>query len=430
MVWRRLFRFLRTLLYFSIFSVSFSPEWPTYGDEKYQIRTVIDLREFDFLTWLTNASLVKSEAVLAREHTYLDEASQSQFVLNFLDVMTEIQQLESEIQRIYIDPDIQDPNEATTDLQKRLSAKRDYLAQIQPLAEAIVQFQVGTILVEDGFGIAGHPWPPVLMHMSPLPSLMIVSARDRIERLSSFSLVNGLTTPVKDEMETAVLTTVDQSALIVPIGGMGTYPAMIMETSNINWLVEVTAHEWSHHWMSFYPVGTNYIIDPQIRIINETVASTIDREIAAQVIERYYPKFVPSPPPPAPTVTEVPTEPEEPPAFDFRAEMAETRVTVDRMLANGDVEGAELYMEIRRRIFVDNGYAIRKLNQAYFAFYGAYAAEPGGASAGDPIGPLVGKIRDNSASLRVFMDNMGQVGSFQELEALAATLYSNSNKTN
>ena len=54
----------------------------------------------------------------------------------------------------------------------------------------------------------------------------------------------------------------------------------------------------------------------------------------------------------------------------------------------------------RRRVFWDQGYHIRKLNQAYFAFYGAYADSPGGGAAGaDPVGAAVRALRAHSSSL-------------------------------
>jgi hypothetical protein len=105
----------------------------------------------------------------------------------------------------------------------------------------------------------------------------------------------------------------------------------------------------------------------------------------------------------------------EPPAFDFRAEMAETRVRVDELLAAGEIETAEAYMEERRLFFLENGYRIRKLNQAYFAFYGAYAAQPGGAAGDDPIGPRLRDIRAHSPSLRVFMERVAPIDSFEKL---------------
>ena len=158
-----------------------------------------------------------------------------------------------------------------------------------------------------------------------------------------------------------------------------------------------------------------------MRSINETVASTLDKEIANLVIARYYPEFLPEPEPEF-NVKPAEPAPNEPPDFDFRAEMAETRVESEKLLADGDIEGAEQYMEERRQIFVENGYAIRKLNQAYFAFYGAYQAEPGGASGANPIGPLVREVRSKSPTLRAFMDKMAFVGSFADLEAVAAEL--------
>jgi hypothetical protein len=418
---RRFFRSFRLLLFAGLLVLVFAPEWPIFDDESYKLRTIVSGYEFDFLEWEADTILLKGEAVLANTPRYLPEDTQKQIVLDFLTLVSEVQQLDAEINQIYIDPDVANPDTASAELQKRRAGKRATITDLQPLAEAIVQNQVGTILVEQGFGVGGYAWPPVMMHMSPLPSLMMVSPRDRIERIHSHSLKVDISTPDHERLETAVSDQLNLSALVVPIGGLGTYPAMIMETSNLNWFVEVVAHEWSHHWMSVFPIGYNYTVDVQVRSINETVASTLDKEIANLVIERYYPEFMLEPQPETPPQPAEP-DPNHPPPFDFRAEMAETRVEAEKLLAAGDIEGAEQYMEARRRVFVDNGYAIRKLNQAYFAFYGAYQGEPGGASGADPIGPLVREVRSNSPSLRAFMENMASVGSFADLEAVAAEL--------
>jgi len=103
--------------------------------------------------------------------------------------------------------------------------------------------------------------------------------------------------------------------------------------------------------------------------------------------------------------------------FDFREEMRETRVRADALLAEGRIEEAEAYMEQRRQLFVKNNYFIRKLNQAYFAFHGAYNAEPGGAPAAgrDPVGPAVQLLRKRSASLGDFVRAMATVQDFDDL---------------
>jgi hypothetical protein len=103
------------------------------------------------------------------------------------------------------------------------------------------------------------------------------------------------------------------------------------------------------------------------------------------------------------------------------AEMRETRVNADRLLAEGKIQEAEAYMESRRRIFVENGYYIRKLNQAYFAFHGAYASDPGGGAAGDnPVGNPVQDLWAASPSIRSFLDALAPVTSREMLLALLA----------
>jgi hypothetical protein len=96
--------------------------------------------------------------------------------------------------------------------------------------------------------------------------------------------------------------------------------------------------------------------------------------------------------------------------------MHTTRIHVDELLAAGKIEEAEAYMEQRRKVFWDNGYPIRKLNQAYFAFYGAYADVPGGAAGEDPVGPAVRALRAQSGSLTKFLESISKMTSFQQLQ--------------
>lgn len=407
---RRLVIITQLLLMFVVGLLLLGREGPAFGTEEDQINAIVNQQQFDYVAWEGAAFGAKMQAMLANGHTFLTEAERQQFVLEYLELLRQAQQLDADITRLYVDPAITDPAAASAELQLTLAQKRDHLAELQPMVEAILQDQVAAVLAEEGFGLGGRAWPPVMMHMTAVPNLLVVSPRDQIERIHQRSLEPGLTTPDKENIETAVANTLDLSALVVPLGGIGTYPAMIQETTSINWLAEVTAHEWSHHWMAFHPVGL-YYGDPQVRTINETIASIIDVEIGARVIERFYPEFVPSPPAQSP-----PSSPEPaPPAFDFNAEMAATRIHVDALLAEGSIDEAEAYMEERRQLFVANGYLIRKLNQAYFAFYGAYASRPG-ATGSDPTGPMLRDIRHHTPTLRHFMDTVAPIGSLADLE--------------
>jgi hypothetical protein len=189
---------------------------------------------------------------------------------------------------------------------------------------------------------------------------------------------------------------------------------MVVQTSDLNYLAEVVAHEWVHNFLTLRPLGINYLTSPELRTMNETAASIAGNEIGSLVIERYYPELVPPPPDPnPPSGTEAPPEP---PAFDFRQEMRATRMIVDRLLAAGKIEEAEQYMDARQADFWNNGYLIRKINQAYFSFYGAYADQPGGAAGEDPVGPAVRELRTQSASLEEFLKRIAWMTSFEELQ--------------
>lgn len=390
-----------------------APEWPAFGNPRYQLKTLVQLRQFDFVVWEAQAIASKGRAALANHHAYLSPDQQKEAVLTYMNLIAQAQQVEREMAQLFSSTPAPERKTQLQVLKARLAEVRALAATRQSLAEAIVQEQVAWALRESGFQVLGQAWPPVLAQMTPLPSLLVVSPRDKIESRYQISLAHGLPVIEKDALETAVLQQLDLSALVVPIGGLGTYPAMIMETSNLPWFIEVVAHEWVHHWLTLQPLGLRYAQDAQMRIINETVASLVDTEIRDMVLQRFYPELY------KPPVADMPppVSPIEPPTFDFRAEMAQTRVQVDALLAIGDIAGAEAYMEARRQVFVAKGYALRKLNQAYFAFYGAYAAEPG-ATGEDPIGPMLRHIRTSSPSLRDFLQVVAPIRNYGELEQL------------
>lgn len=72
-------------------------------------------------------------------------------------------------------------------------------------------------------------------------------------------------------------------------------------------------------------------------------------------------------------------------------------------------------MEARRQLFVEQGYNIRKLNQAYFAFHGSYATSP---STGNPIGGQLEWLRGQHPTLRAFVRDIRSVGRYEDLVAL------------
>ncbi|UCG26344.1 MAG: hypothetical protein JSW55_10305 [Chloroflexota bacterium] len=418
--WRRVVNGLKLVVPFFIFVVTIGPEWPAFQDERYKLEQILGQRYFDFVVWETRALAAKAEAALTSGQEYLDAEVRKELVLEYLTLIGEIRGLESEVNAIFADPQESDPAVAAHNLQRQIDEKRAEARRLQPVAEQILQGQVAAVLIDEGFDIFGTVLPPVSAQLTPLPYILIVSPRDEIRQIHNVPLQHGLTVPAQEEIESAVLAEVDRSALIVPIGGLGIWPAMIRESANINYLANTFAHEWGHHWLTFHPLGISYAASPELRTINETVASIFGDEIGAKVIERFYPEFVP-PPADKQAAERTENEADSAPPFEFNQEMAETRIHVDELLTEGKVEEAEAYMEERRQFFWDNGYRIRKLNQAYFAFYGAYADAPGEQGA-DPIGPALLAIREDSDTLAEFMDRVASISSFEGFQAEAAGL--------
>ncbi len=372
---------------------------------------------FDFTGWEIHALSDKALNALVAPQRYMDEGRQTQTVRRYFQLVNEIHQLEARVETIYADPHIADREAASAPLRARRDALRATQREQQALVESIVEVQVSKLLAEYGFEVGGQVLPPVAVRFTELPVMLIVSPRARIERIGAYPLAHGLTVEQMEAVEASVDADLGVSSLVVPIGGLAVWPAMLIETGYLPSAIEAAAHEWAHHYLTFFPLGFNYDATPETITINETVASIVGTEIGWAVLDRYYPDLAPPPPDYAPLP---PTNPGLPadgpsPAFDFRAEMRTTRVHVDELLAAGRIQEAEQYMQARRVLFVENGYAIRKLNQAYFAFYGSYADEPGAAGA-DPIGPALRELRFRSASLADFIRTVRGLTSLADIQ--------------
>ncbi len=384
------------------------------GDQTERVRAFTRQIEFDYVGWTINALGVKFQQTALGSGDYLSNAARGQMMLEYMELVADIQKAEAQLNDIYADPAVDDPFAASSELRAHLQGLYARRESAGPLAESILQGQISAIAAQLGLTLGGQPVPPVLFHSTPLPLALIVSPRDVIRQEDDISLKPDLTIDQQAALEYQVDTAINVSSLVVKIGGVGLYPTMVYQTSYLNGYIEVVAHEWIHNYLTLRPLGLNYLTSPELRTMNETTASIAGKEISQAILERYYPELVP--PPPTATQPAAPLTPVEPPAFNYNAEMRITRVRVDELLAEGKIQEAEAYMEARRAIFWENGYRIRKLNQAYFAFYGAYADQPGGGAAGtDPVGAAVRQLRAQSTSLADFLTRISWMWSVEQL---------------
>ncbi|MBN1312505.1 MAG: hypothetical protein JXB30_13910 [Anaerolineae bacterium] len=414
--WSLFWRGFWSVVLLGLFLIGVPGARPDPSSDDFQALGLARDHLFDFVEWEAGTLLDKAANDALGLQSYMTEDERIQYVSDYLTLVNEITVLEQQVADIYIDPSVDDPQEVSAALRDRRDSLRAEQEQRQALAEAIVQAQVSGMLAEQGLGVGGQVLPPVSIRFARLPTIMIISPRDHIERTGSYVLEHGLTVDQMEIIEGSVDEELDVSSLIVPLGGLAVYPAMLIETGYAPHVFEIAAHEWTHHYLTFYPLGFNYGVTPELYTMNETVASIVGKEIGWAVLDRYYPEYAGPPPDwtPAPVEETEEPSPEELPAFDFRAEMHKTRVRADELLAAGKIGQAEQYMEERRVYFIENGYRIRKLNQAYFAFYGLYADEPG-ATGSDPVGPAIRELRYYSPSLLDFVKSMRGMTSFTQI---------------
>lgn len=382
-------------------------------DSNARVRIFTRPYEFNYFTWTVNAFIAKISETGLDAANHIPESIQLKVVTSYFDLSSELDSIEFDIQLIYADPSITDPDTAAADKINKRGELQSMLDQMSPVVEKILENQVKTVLAEEGLDSGGQTIPPVLYHTTPLPKALIVSPRDIIRQDANISLLADMSLEQITRLEGDVETNLDVSALVVDIGGVGMYPSMVMRSSNLPWVIQTIAHEWTHNYLSLHPLGLNYETSNALRTMNETTAAIVGEEIGQKVIARYYPRYSSAHQKVLAKTNSVQSEG----TFDFNAEMHITRVTADNLLRLGKVNEAETYMESRRLFFLQNGYLIRKINQAYFAFYGAYADSPQGAAGADPVGPAVRSLRANSVTLKDFLRQIAWMSSFNQLES-------------
>lgn len=376
--------------------------------------TVRDQR-FDLLRYETAAIAGKLRDLARQPGLRLSPDEQRRLVREYRLRAEQINRLEQTINRTYADPQVADPAAATANPRQQLTHLRALQSELRPAVETILENQTRTTLAAMGLTTAGVVFPPVRFDFSDLPNYLIVSPRDRIELETSLHLQPDLDAPTIARIEDDVARRFDRSTLIEGLGGLGVWPTMVMDEASLSWILETIAHEWVHNYLAFHPLGWNMSASPQMRTVNETVATIVGEEVGQKLAHDLY--GIPYPPPPSPGPP-APPPPPDPNRFDFNTEMRRTRLHVDDLLAAGKIVEAENYMEDRRRLFVAHGYPIRKLNQAYFAFHGSYAT---GAASSDPIGPKLQTLRRLTPDLATFLRTVRGISQPTDLDRLLSS---------
>jgi hypothetical protein len=366
---------------------------------------------FNYTAWEANAFSTMLKRKLSG--TAPSSADEAQTVFNYFQKISQLEQLDSQMG--------QDRAMAQTagmpQIEKQSANLRTILETNKAQVESIISRQISLALADSGiFNPVANSWlkmtfPPVSFSLQPSLDILVVSPRDKIERMNESVLRPDITLAQSDQLE-STLESENVSALVIPLGGLGaTYPSFVIESSDLKFVLAAVSEEWFHQYMAFRPIGFRYVLeltgtinDPDITALNETAVGIAAQEIGNLVFQRYYAAYYPA----SDNGTATPQTPQ----FDFNAAMRNIRANVDAFLAGGQVESAESYMEESRQMLISHGYFIRKLNQAYFAFYGSYTYSE---TSVDPLGDQIRQLRKNSPSLQAYIQTASKLTSRQQL---------------
>ncbi|MBA7620716.1 hypothetical protein ES703_28070 [subsurface metagenome] len=293
----------------------------------------------------------------------------------------------------------------------RLEGQR---AELEGKTRRILEKQINQVLVDQGilnpldrYLSIKFVFPPVQFELEKPVNLLVISPRERIEFQERILLSPNLELEEKEAIESEV-DDLGISSLVVELSGFaGVWPTMVAEDLDLRRTLQIVVEEWFHQYLAFRPLGFLYLLDSigvrknsEIVTMNETMAGIVAEEISAQVISTFYQR------------EEIEDQANEA-GFDFDEEMRQTRRAVDEYLAQGKIDEAEKFMEGKRQHFVAEGYYIRKLNQAYFAFHGIYAYKPASTS---PVYDDLTELRRESASLKEFVNKVAAMTSYDDLK--------------
>ncbi|NJL96004.1 MAG: hypothetical protein HC915_20870 [Anaerolineae bacterium] len=235
---------------------------------------------FNFVQWEVDALLSKARQEFWGYHAYIPEAERNALVLGYFDRKRQVFQLEEQIEAATgTNP------AAVAALSQERDTLRAGLAEDQALVEHIIEGQVSAVLQEEGFAWLGQVLPPVTMRFLDIPDVLVVSPRHEIRQYTTLVL-DPQDFASRVALEGQVAAALPEMAVwLTPVGGVGIYPSMVMETDRAVVAFEITAHEWVHHYLIFFPLGLEYLSRDETRIINETTASLVGDEIGNRVVD-------------------------------------------------------------------------------------------------------------------------------------------------
>ena len=295
---------------------------------------------------------------------------------------------------------IRERSERSTGYLDELTAEKEI---VRADAEEAIESELSVVLIAENLtSMFGFLFPPVDLRFDRPPAVLVVSPRDHIELTETVLLHADVPPMERDRLEKELLERYDLSALVVDLGGIATYPSLVNDLRELRAISRLAAHEWLHHYFTFHSLGRHYRSSSEMLAINETAADMAGRELGDTLFARMGGDLSVS-------ESRYLSVEERNPAFT--REMRETRQRAEELLDEGKIVEAEQYLKERWWFLRLRGIGIRKLNLAYFAFYGSYADSAASVS---PIGAQLAELRQRFPGIGGFLKTVATISNYDE----------------
>ena len=274
-------------------------------------------------------------------------------------------------------------------------------------AEEAVEAVISDVVRTEGLGFPlGILFPPTDFRFDKPPLILVTSPRNVIRLEGTRLIQNDIKMITRSEIEQRIESDGITSALVDDLAGLGTYPAFVSDRYELRQLTRTAAHEWLHNYWIFRPLGRSMWNSSDMYTLNETAADIAGNELGDLAYQRLGGDLEASDLRYGNTAVAAP---------HLTRILRETRIKVDKLLSENNIDGAEEIMRGQHWNLRLGGYGIRKINQAYFAFRGNYADGPASVS---PIGSELNEYRETFPTVGEFIKSVATVKNYVQFQIM------------
>ena len=274
-------------------------------------------------------------------------------------------------------------------------------------AEEAVEAVISDVVRTEGLGFPlGILFPPTDFRFDKPPLILVTSPRNVIRLEGTRLIQNDIKMITRSEIEQRIESDGITSALVDDLAGLGTYPAFVSDRYELRQLTRTAAHEWLHNYWIFRPLGRSMWDSSDMYTLNETAADIAGNELGDLAYQRLGGNLEASDLRYGNTAVAAP---------HLTRILRETRIKVDKLLSENNIDGAEEIMRGQHWNLRLGGYGIRKINQAYFAFRGNYADSPASVS---PIGSELKEYRETFPTVGEFIKSVATVKNYVQFQLM------------